>query len=242
MRLVVSSAFALSLLAATGCDDAFTIPVERTDPVEMSFSLGQIGIDCQDGNTNDDVTYSQRTEGNDTYCAVNASWTGTLFDMVEVRETIEADLAAEGVPADVDQLDIQFTDVGVQNVSVRLVKDGAVIDWPVTTYYFATARVGDVGGIVRADWPGDSNSGDPDAPAVKFIDEEGELNGKQALLDHLNAAFAAQEEVAGSGEAEIEFRYDAAVLEEVSGAEFEVDFDLTTTGEGGATAGSLLGG
>jgi hypothetical protein len=242
MRSITLSAVALSLLVAAGCDDAFTIPVERTDPVEMTFSLGQIGIDCQDDNTGDDVTYSQRTEGSDTYCAVNASWTGTLFDMVEVRDTIETDLAAEGLPADVDQLDIQFTDVGVENVSVRLVKDGAAISWPVTTYYFATARVADVGGIVRADWPGDSNSDDPDAPAVKFIDDEGELDGKQDLLDHLNAAFVAQEEVTGSGEAEIEFRYDASVLEDVSGAELEVDFDLTTAGQGGATAGSLLGG
>lgn len=241
MRLIVIPAVTIALFAAVGCDDAFTIPVERTDPVEMSFSLGQIGIDCQDDNTGDDVTYSQRTDGDTTYCAVNASWSGTLFDMVEVRETIEADLAAEGLPADADQLDIAFTDVGVEDVTVRLVKDGTVIDWPVTTYYFATARVADVGGIVRADWPGDAQSDDPDAPAVKFIDDEGELDGKQALLDHLNAAFAAREEVNGSGEAEIEFAYDADILSDVSGAELEVDFDLTTAGQGGASAGSLLG-
>lgn len=224
-------------------DDIDTVYAEEFDQETVGnaeFGIDGINEDCTDDDPDDATTFTRREDDDGTqYCMIAIDWTGLLVSMAEVREGIQEGLDESGAPDGVtaDEVDVTFKDVTISELEIRLVKESEtgeeeVLSFDDVTYYLANILVADVGDLVQIAWPDAADPArGPDSPAVDVVGDEA-TEGND-VINYMNDAYAAQEDVKVDGHAELEFIFVTAEdLLAMNGASLKIDFKVNITGEG----------
>lgn len=203
MSSLKSFLIALPLVAVSGCAGC-GVPFNHEIEGLLRISFGDVEATCDASGTRTDdngtVTFSHVTTGDG--CSLGASWEGTLIDTADAKEQVDAELTKQGLAPDDVQITFTAITFEVRSVSIKDAAGGDLTPPSIPSYSGALNVEGE-DDLVTIVHEGD---GDPKDPTITVKDS-------QVLLDLVNAAYAAGEEVPATGDT-------AAVVDMASAADF----------------------